>query len=301
MCQKRAACIALYDELLERTQAIAGVRGVTAANAIPLETRLTAYAPVDLEGHPRNPRQNVSPLLGAFAVTPGYFHVLQIPILEGRVFTDADGEKAAPVVIVSAATARRYWPGQNPIGKHLRPVWDTKWRTVVGVAANVRQYNLAGRSPNYLRGVFYMPYSQSTNGQQQLPTSMTLIVRTGAGPAQVANRIRELVRDLNPNVPVSEVRTLKSLLTESTQQSRSMTWLFTCFAGVALLLAAIGAYGVVSYSTAQRTFEIGMRMALGATKGRIFTMVLRQSLRLVLAGLAIGIAASLALARMLSS
>jgi ABC-type antimicrobial peptide transport system permease subunit len=130
---------------------------------------------------------------------------------------------------------------------------------------------------------------------------MKLLVRTAADPAQVAGRIREMVRDLNPNAPVSEVRTMKSLVTDSTQQSRSMTWLFACFAGVALLLAAIGAYGVVSYSVAQRTFEIGIRMALGATKGNIFAMVLRQSLRLVLAGLAIGIAASLALARMLSS
>lgn len=146
-----------------------------------------------------------------------------------------------------------------------------------------------------------MPYAQATNIQEQLPTSMTLIVRTGSDPTQVAGHIRELVKDLNPNVPLSEVQTMKSLVTDSTQQPRSMTWLFVCFAGVALLLAAIGAYGVVSYSVAQRTFEIGIRMALGATRGKIFAMVLRQTLRLVLAGLSIGIVASLVLARMLSS
>jgi predicted permease len=301
LCQRHAACIALYDQLMERTEEIGGVSGVAAANAIPLEMVQTAYAPVQLEGHPLNPKQNVSPLLGAFAITPGYFRVLQIPIVEGRTFSDADNEKSAPVVIISAATARRYWPGQNPIGKHLRPDWDTAWRTVVGVAADVRQYDLAGHSPNYLNGVFYMPYPQSTNSQQQLPLSMTLIVRTVADPVEVASRIRELVRELNPNVPVSEVRSMESLLAESTQQSHSLTWLFVAFAGVALLLAAIGAYGVVSYSTAQRTFEIGMRMALGATKSHIFAMVLRQSLRLVLAGLAVGIAASLVLARALSA
>jgi predicted permease len=301
LCQQRAACIALYNQLLDRTDEIPGVSGVAAANAVPLETVQTAYTPVDLEGHPLNPRQNVSPLLGAFAITPDYFHVLQIPLVEGRTFSEADNEKSAPVVIVSASTAKRYWPGQNPIGKHLRPVWDTAWRTVIGVAADVRQYNVAGHPPNYLNGVFYMPYPQSTNSQQQLPLSMTLIVRTDADPVEVAGRIRELVRDLNPNVPVSEVRTMKSLLTESTQQSHSLTWLFVSFAGVALLLAAIGAYGVVSYSTAQRTFEIGIRMALGATKTHIFAMVLRQSLRLVLAGLALGIAASLVLARALSA
>ncbi len=301
LCQQRAACIALYDQLIERTEEVAGVTGVAAANAIPLEMLQTAYAPVNLEDHPLNPKQNVSPLLGAFAITPGYFRVLQIPVVAGRAFSDADNEKSAPVVIVSASTARRYWPGQNPIGKHLRPVWDTAWKTVVGVAADVRQYDMTGRAPNYLDGVFYMPYPQSTNSQQQLPVSMTLIVRTVADPAEIAGRVRELVQELNPNVPVSEIRTMKSLLTESTQQSHSMMWLFVSFAGVALFLAAIGSYGVVSYSTAQRTFEIGMRMTLGATKSNIFAMVLRQSLRLVLAGLVIGIAASLALARTLSS
>jgi predicted permease len=299
LCQQRAACIALYNQLVQRTEEIGGVSGVGAANAIPLEMLQTAYTPVDVEGHSLNPRQNVSPLFGAFAITPGYFHVLEIPILQGRAFANADNETSAPVVIVSAATARRYWPGRNPIGKHLRPVWDTRWRTVVGVAADVRQYDLTGRSPNYLSGVFYMPYPQSTDSDQELPLSMTLIVRTVADPVEVAGRIRDLVRDLNPNVPVSEVRTMKSLLSESTQQSHSLTWLFVSFAGVALLLAAIGAYGVVSYSTAQRTFEIGIRMALGATSGRIFAMVLGQSLRLVVVGLAVGVFASLALARML--
>lgn len=301
LCAKRDACIALYNELLGRVKEIPGVARVAAANAVPLGEETTALAPVDLEGHPRNPKQNAAPLLWAGAVTPGYFRDLQIPIVNGRAFRDTDNTKSAPVVIVSAATARRYWPGQNPIGKHLKPVWNTVWRTVVGVAGNVRQYDLAGRGQNGVTGAFYMPYPQSTNIQMQLPTSMILIVRTAADPAQIAGRIRALVRDLNPNVPVSEVRTLESLVTESTQQSRSMMWLFACFAGVALLLSAIGAYGVVSYSTAQRTFEIGIRMALGATKGRIFAMVLRQSLLLVLAGLLTGIAASLALGRMLTA
>jgi putative ABC transport system permease protein len=301
LCERPAACVALYDQLVQRTENISGVSGAAAANAIPLQMVQTAYTPVDLEGHPRNPRQNVSPLLGAFAITPGYFRVLRIPIVEGRAFSGTDNEKSTPVVIVSAATARRYWPGQNPIGKHLRPVWDEAWRTVVGVAADVHQYDLAGHTPNYLNGVFYMPYPQSTNSQQQLPLSMTLIVRTVSDPVAIAGRIRELVRDLNPNVPVSEMRTMKSLLSESTQQPYYLAWLFISFACVALLLAAIGAYGVVSYSVGQRTFEIGMRMTLGATQTNIFAMVLGQSLRLVLAGLAIGISASLVLARALSS
>jgi putative ABC transport system permease protein len=116
---------------------------------------------------------------------------------------------------------------------------------------------------------------------------MTFIVRTGADATRLPNRIRELVKDLNPNVPVSEVRTMESLVNDSTQESRSMTWLFILFAAAALFLAAIGTYGVVSYSTAQRTFEIGLRVALGASRRNIFGLVLGQSLRLVMAGLAI--------------
>ncbi|MGH9405514.1 MAG: FtsX-like permease family protein, partial [Terriglobia bacterium] len=135
----------------------------------------------------------------------------------------------------------------------------------------------------------------------RLPTSMTLMVRTGAEPAEVAARIRGLVGDLNPDVPVSEIRTMESFVSGSMQGSRSMMWLFLGFAAAALLLAAIGTYSVVSYSAAQRTFEIGMRMALGATKRNIFSLVLGQSLRLVIAGLAVGVLVSLAVTRTLAA
>ncbi len=302
LCEQRASCVALYTELLERTRELTGVSAVTAANTIPLEQKQTAYVPLDLEGHPRNPLLNASALFGAFAVMPGYFQALRIPLLEGRTFNETDNEEqSAPVVIVSAATARRYWPGENPIGKHIRIVWDTAWRTVVGVVGDVRQYDMAGNTPNYLTGAFYMPYAQSTNSQQELPVSMSLIARVRVGSSHISGRIRELVRELNPNVPVSAVRTMKSVVTESTRESRSMAWIFASFAGVSLLLAAIGAYGVVSFSVARRTSEIGVRLALGATPLSVFGLILRQTLRLVLAGLAAGIVASLLLLRALAS
>lgn len=167
------------------------------------------------------------------------------------------------------------------------------------MAGDVRQYDLANHSPDYIRGAMYMPYRQSVNNERQLPAAMTLIVRTSGDPTALPGRIRELVRDLNPDAPVSEIRTLESLVDDSTQQSRSMTWLFVTLAGAALLLAAIGTYGVVSYSTAQRTFELGMRMALGASRRNIFGLVLGQSLRLVITGLALGVITSLVLTRML--
>jgi predicted permease len=298
LCREPASCIALFKEFLRRTAEIPGVHEAAVANSIPMAANIPSI-PVAVEGHPYVPGHSMWPMFWAGAVTPRYFHLMRIPIIAGRAFADNDGEKSAPVTIVSAATARRYWPGENPIGKHVRPVFEANWRTVVGVAADVRQYDLANHSPDYIRGAMYMPYPQSVNNERQLPASMTLIVRTSGDPTALPGRIRGLVRDLNPDVPVSEIRTLESLVDDSTQQSRSMTWLFVTYAGAALLLAAIGTYGVVSYSTAQRTFELGMRMALGASRRSIFGLVLGQSLRLVITGLALGVITSLVVTRML--
>jgi putative ABC transport system permease protein len=226
---------------------------------------------------------------------------MHIPILVGRGLAPADSQESAPVIVVSAATAQRWWPGQNPIGKHIRLVTEDAWRTVVGVAADVRQFDLTDRAPDFVVGSMYMPYSQSADGNGRIPAAMTLFVATDTDVADAANAIRKLAAGLSSNAPVSDVRTMESVVEGSTQQSRSMAWLFAAFAGTALLLAAVGAYGVVSWSTAQRTFEIGMRVALGASRRSVFTLVLGQSLRLVLSGLAIGIAASLVLARALGS
>lgn len=300
LCRERAACIALYAEVLRRAQGIPRVYDAAAANTLPLSGTIPTI-PVVVEDHPYVPSERTAPLFWAGAVTPDYFRLMHIPILAGRALTAGDAEKSAPVIVISASTARRYWPGQNPIGKHIRPVFEDAWRTVVGVAGDVRQYDLANRAPDFIPGAMYMPYSQSVESSRQLPAAMTLIVRTGGDPADVVGDISRLVRDLNPNVPVSEVRTMESMVEASTQQSKSMAWLFAAFAGIALLLAAIGAYGVVSWSAAQRTFEIGVRVALGASRRSVFRLVIGQSLRLVISGLVLGVAASLALTRMLAA
>jgi len=300
LCRQPASCIALYDQLLRLTRGVPGVEDAAAANTVPLSASVPASA-VKVEGFPYVPAERAAPMFWAGAITPNYFRLMGIAILRGRAFDSGDADSAAPVIVVSAATARRYWPGQNPIGKHVQLVWEDRWRRVVGVAADVRQFDLADRAPDYIRGAMYMPYAQTEDTDRQLPAVMNLIVRTSADPGVVANGIRDLVRRLNPNVPVDEIRSMVALVRESTGQSRSMTWFFAGFAAVALLLAAIGTYGVVSYSAAQRTFEIGVRMALGAGRRRIFGSVLGQSLRLVLLGLALGLAASLALTRLLAT
>ena len=299
LCARRAACISLYNELLRRARAITGAAEVAATNAVPLSGEAPAV-PVEIEGHSLDPASGIAPLLWAGAVTPDYFRIMRIPILLGRAFSAADGEMSHPVVIVSAATARHYWPSENPLGRHIRTVWDKQWRTVVGVVGDVQQFSLGSDTPDWMKGVVYMPYPQSVDLTERVPASMDLIVRTGADPSQVAGEIRSLVSDVNPDVPVSQVRTLKEVVSGSTSKSRSMTWLFVTFAASALILAAVGTYGLVSYSTAQRTYEMGVRVALGSTKAGIIVLVLGQSLRLVLSGLALGVAASLVLNRMLN-
>jgi putative ABC transport system permease protein len=300
VCAERAACIAFYEGLLHRVQALEGVADVAAASALPLESG-EPLLPVEMDGHPLVPAEGIAPLLWAGAVTPEYFRVMGIPLLRGRAFDGTEGERTTPVVLVSAATARHYWPDEDPIGKRIRVVWDRDWRTVVGVMGDVRQYTLSGRTPKEITGAMYMPYPQAVALDRQIPRAMTLLLRSPLAPEAAASRLREIVASASPDVPVSDVRTLDAVVASSISEPRSMMWLFAGFAACALLLAAIGTYGVVAYSATQRTYEIGVRLALGATRTDVFRMVIGQSLRLVLVGLALGTGAALLLGRALSS
>jgi putative ABC transport system permease protein len=296
----RASYIAFYDQLLQQAGKVSGVAEVAAANTLPLSGEHSAL-PVALEGHSLSAAEKIAPLFWAGAVTPEYFGVLRIPLLQGRSFRYGDSEKASPVVLVSASTAKRFWPDENPVGKRLRLIWEDQWRTVIGVVGDVRQYDLTDKFPDGVSGAFYMPYAQSVGLDRKLPVAMNLILRTAATPSQVANDIRQLVASGNPNLPVSEPHSLETLVSASTLPSRSLMWLFISFAATALILAAVGTYGVISYAMVQRTYEMGLRLALGATPGSILRLVLGQSLRLVVVGLGAGILASLALTRLMAN
>ncbi|HMG37100.1 MAG TPA: ABC transporter permease [Blastocatellia bacterium] len=297
--ESREACVSFYDEVLRRAQRVTGVEAVAAANSLPLSADLPAV-PVEIEDHPLDPGAALVPMLWSGAVTPDYFRVMQIPILMGRSFSYSDGEKSEPVIIVSATTAKRFWGNDSPIGKHIRVVWEKDGRTVVGVAGDVRQFSLSDKSPGFIQGAFYMPYAQSVDVDRFIPSSMTLALRTSYDSSRVGSELREVVASLNPNTPVSEVRSMSVAVGAASAESRAITWLFLAFGLTALVLASVGTYGVVSYAAAQRTYEMGVRVALGATRKGILRLVIGQSVRLVVGGLAVGVVISLVLTRVMT-
>jgi putative ABC transport system permease protein len=236
-----------------------------------------------------------------YVISPGFLSTLRVPLIAGRDFNDSDRAGADEVVIISRRLAERLWPGEDPIGKRLTPSWLTEYHTVVGVVADVRPYGISpGEWAERTQGDVYYPHAQGIIRVAGTPAAMNLVVRTSV-PRSVANALPALVAAVNRDVPLAAVHTYDSIIANANINSRSLMWLFITFSSVALLLAAFGVYGVVSYGVSERVYEIGVRIALGATRRDILAMVLRQGLTLAAAGVAIGIIASLAAGRALSS
>ena len=303
LCTQRQSCIAFYDRLIMQARGLPGVVDAAVANTVPLDGQLPVI-PADVEDHPRT-AEFPSPMFWIGAVTPHYFQMLQIPLIAGRAFTEADGPNASPVVLISASTARRFWPGVNPIGTHIRKTGEASWRTVIGVIADVRQFNLANHSPGSISGAMYLPYAQAVQSRNQIPVVMQLLVKTLANPElmapeHMAMRLRRVAVATNPDVPVGKVIRLTDIVGESISGFRSTIWVFLSFAATALVLAAIGLYGLMSYSVSQRTYEISVRMAIGAPAGSVVRLILRQSLQIAITGVVAGIGAAFLLTRFLS-
>jgi putative ABC transport system permease protein len=229
------------------------------------------------------------PLADIREVNPDYFPTLGIPLRAGRFFTEAD--RGRNVALVSPLTADRLWPGQNPLGKRFHVGDQSPLNEVVGVAGDVRGVSL-NKSPS---PTVYLPYWQRNF------TQVSLAVRTGMPPLAASSAIRAAIRAVDPEMPVPAFRTMDEIVAESVAQRRFQMTLVLLFGLTALLLASLGIYGVVSYSVAQRTSEMGIRLALGASSSGIRTLVLRQSLPPVVLGLGAGVVASLALGRVLST
>ena len=280
-----------FGQLLERVKSIPGIQSAGAISQLPLSgySMMGRFA---IEGQPK-PESGKGKPMPIGIVTPDYFTAMQIPLVYGRFFDARDAEKIPEVAIVNEAMARKFWPGENPIGKKVGAGCDGEHlcRTVVGVVGDIRHEGLA----NAAQPEIYMPHPQFA-----LP-SLSLVLRTTGDPLAVVSAVRAEVRALDKDQPVALVQTLEEHISQSVLQPRLMMTLLSIFAGLALVLAAVGVYAMMSYSVSQRRGEIGIRIALGALKADILRLVVGQALGLVAISLTIGLAAALAATRLLRS
>jgi putative ABC transport system permease protein len=298
-CNDPARCVSFYRVLLDKIQNSPGVSKAALVNDLPLGGTVTKRS-LRLEDYV-NPIAGIQPLFWMQTVTPDYFRVLGIPLLAGRGFTLAD-ETGPPVAIVTAASARRFWPGQNAIGKHMQFARDNQWRTVVGVLGDVRAYDLRRSVPAWIDGAVYVPYSPAASMEDgRIPSDMTIVMQTTVEDAQMESTLRGIVTALNPEAPVGEVKTMTAVVSEAVSTPASTASLFVTFAGLALVLAIVGIYGVLSFLVAKRTREIGIRIALGAQRRDVLWLVMKEGAKFSFAGIALGLAGAFIASRLLSS
>ena len=287
---KRAA---FMREVLRRVSALPGVEeaSIGGGGSLPL-ARSRNQISFTIEGRPTDSEH--SPVAELAAVSPGHFRVLEIPILSGRNFTDSDDDKALPVAIVDQTLARQYWPNENPIGKRVKsgPIQSTNpWLTIIGVVGDVKTDSLElQEAPHIYLSDFQAPSYNSV-----------IYLRTAGDPGTLGDAIRPEVEAVDPNVPVYAVRTMEDVIARSMAERRFALQILGFFAGVAVLLAAIGIYGVMAYTFSQRNHEIGIRMALGAQPRDILRMALSEGMTLVAVGLGSGLVGALILTRFLRS
>jgi putative ABC transport system permease protein len=280
-----------YQQLLQRVRALPGVKiaGITSALPLTWAGGTSGFTPEGIALDPRivyDANQRV--------ITPGYFETMQIPLVSGRLFDDRDGEHAPPVAIINEAMAKKFWSGRNPIGQRFKlgaPQEKAPWMRIVGVVRDVRQMAL-DEPP---RQEMYFPYWQSRDNWMWLNG---VVVRSSGDPMRLAGAVRNAVWSIDRDQPVANVMTLDDLLDQQVIQRRVQTLLLGALAGLALILACVGIYGVLAYLVTQRTQEIGMRIALGAKSSDILRTVAGQGMTLTAVGIVAGLMASLALSRL---
>jgi predicted permease len=279
--------------ILRNLQALPGVRAASVVSRLPLNRGYSSRS-FAIGGRSYSPEHGSEFDPAAYVTaSPDYFASLGIPLLAGRTFSDADIASAPPVAIINRALAEQYWPNQNPLGQRLKiGSFDNKrpWLTIVGVVGDVHQHSLS-EPPD---PIFYAPYAQDPW------TFMTVALRTDSPPASAATSLVSAIQSVDPEEAVDHIRTMEDVVALSVASKRSLLALIAAFSGVALLLAGVGVFGVVSFSVAQRTREIGIRLALGALPAQVLRSVLLDGLRLASIGIAIGALGTLALHRALS-
>jgi putative ABC transport system permease protein len=280
-----------YSDLLDRVQRLPGVQAAGAVSALPLSgDGGSGTMTIDTQSVPL---ENSTPEADQRVVTPDYFKAMGISLVRGRTFEARDSDTAAPVAIVDESLAQAYWPNQDPVGKRLHPGGlqaKVPWATVIGVVRHVRNRTLEARS----RVEVYWPESQRPS------SAMTLAVLAAGNPMNLVPTIQREVSAIDPDLPVYRVSSMTEVMGDSLERRRLALILLAGFAGLALVLAAVGIYGVTSYGVAQRLKEIGLRMALGADRGDVLGMLIRSGMATIAIGLGLGLALALLLTRLMS-
>jgi putative ABC transport system permease protein len=284
--------LAFHNAVLDRIGALPGVHAVgTVGYGMPFGDG-GIQGDFTVQGQAEPPQGITASKL---VVSPNYFRALGIPLKAGRVFDQRDTAASEPVVMVSQSLARHFWPGQPAVGQKINPGFPgTNWCSVVGVAGDVKQAGLANDAPLAI----YMPYSQ---GPSFLLSSMAIAVRTNGDPQSMVNAVRTQVQSVDPEIPVFGASSMEELIAKSVSEPRFNSILLGSFAVLALVLAAVGIYGVIAYSVSQRTHEIGIRMALGAGPHTMTSLVVGEGAILTMAGIGLGVVASLILTRLIAN
>ena len=284
--------LVFYRQLLDRIRVLPGVELASAGWPLPMGNN-NATISFNIEGRPVSRGDEPSESVGV--VLPGYFETLHVPLIAGRGFGAQDGLSGPPTMMINQAFAKKYFPGVNPIGQHVQilagdDVFNSPMRQIVGVIGNIKRKGLTAEVDPQM----YMPYLQA------VITNPYLVVRTHADAAAMQNAVNAAVHSIDKNVPVYQISTMDDYLSKSAAEPRFQAFLLACFAGIALVLAAIGLYGLLSYMVAQRALEIGLRMALGAQRGDVLRMVIRRGLILALAGVAAGLGISVLVMKLIA-
>ncbi|HEX8029442.1 MAG TPA: ABC transporter permease [Vicinamibacterales bacterium] len=289
-----ADVVRFHRQAIDRVSQISGVRAAGSARVLPLARQIGDWS-IKIEGRPYVPEENPN---GDYqAVTPGYFQAMGLKLIRGRFLTDVDREDTTPAVVINETMAARYWPGEDAIGRQFIMGTDDKpWLTIVGIIGNVR-HNAVVEQP---RAEMYLAHAQLPAHIGGAPRGMTLTIKTDGNPIAIAGQLRDAIHAIDRNLPVSDIKTMEDVTTTALSQPRFVTFLLALFAGMALALAAIGIYGTVSLLVAERTQEMGIRLALGANRPDILRLILGQGMVLTAIGLGLGLAGAVALTRTLS-